>query len=223
MVFSLKGYEKKIKQEGAHMKRLLAILLVCALFLPSLAAFADVTSIKKQIDTLNVIEKQELIEYLRYSISVDNLKKTIAKSHALFTRKNPMTVGQTAIFSMSGIDCYLTLKSVNRGESVNKEIEEANMFNTKPSVGQEYIKVLFHFSTIANESSELVELNHYNFDLVSSSGKVIQSVPMIAGIEDSISVYSGGEGDFVCVRIIDIKDNPYLVFADIMWIDLSSK
>jgi hypothetical protein len=205
------------------MKKLLAILLICLLIVPYVAAVADVASIEHEVDNLNIVEKQELFEYLRHSISVDNSKNNEALDYTLFKRSNPMTVGQTAVFLINGVKCYMTLVSVVRGDPVNKEVKKANMFNAEPPVGQEYMKVLFHLSTIADDSSDPIEINQFMFKYVSSSGKVNDAISMVSGMENSITVYSGGEGDFIYVTAIDKKDKPTLVFDDVSWIDLSGK
>lgn len=135
------------------------------------------------------------------------------------SRNNPANKGQTVIINRDDwfygkATLEMELKDVISGEEAWNIIKEANMFNSEPEDGKEYILAKFRVKVIYVEK-EPFEISHVLFDAVSGSGIAYDDFISVAGLEPDLStdLYQDAEYEGWTYFLVDENDpNPLVVF-----------
>lgn len=114
---------------------------------------------------------------------------------------NPIDIGKTQTIksdSMFGNNptYELTVKEILRGEEAWKLVKAENSFNTPPKdINCEYLLVKIHFKLIDIENDAAYSLSPYGIKLVSTNGKVYESLSYAVTPEPSLrtELYKGCE------------------------------
>jgi hypothetical protein len=136
------------------------------------------------------------------------------------TRLNPLPLNRTVTFDGmdSWTDTYkieLTATEVLRGDAAWEIVKEGNRFNSAPEEGKEYILVLFRVKALESEDDEKVSISNWNFSFVSKDGVKYEDFISVSGLPKSFSdIYAGAETEGYVYDIIDIEDEPTIVFLE---------
>lgn len=136
------------------------------------------------------------------------------------TRKNPAKIGDTVPFdtkgSLSSITGNLSVTEIIRGSEAWNMIHQANMFNSAPKDGHEYILAKIKIDITSNANSEAaVSISDYDFTLVSSGGTDYQKQSVVT--PDPVlrtKIYVGGSQSGWAV--FEVKQNdqePLIVYG----------
>lgn len=115
------------------------------------------------------------------TITTDNKP---AEKVEVATRQNPAKIGQEATFHVSDIfDNYkgkISVSEIIRGEQAWKMITEANMYNSAPKDGDEYILAKINIAITENKKADAyVDVSGVSFRLVSTSGTEYDFVSIV--------------------------------------------
>lgn len=101
-----------------------------------------------------------------------------------------------------------------RGEKAWEMIKEANMFNSEPKEGYEYLiaKVAFSAVTVQNDAS--ISASYYNFDFYSGNNEEYDSASVVLDDKLSQNLYAGGNAEGYVVGMVKTDDaSPKLVYG----------
>ncbi|WP_425806119.1 cell wall-binding repeat-containing protein [Desulfitobacterium sp. Sab5] len=135
------------------------------------------------------------------------------------SRLNPAPLNQTKAISVKNYsDNYtaqITVKQIIRGSEAWTMIQNANMFNSAPKDGYEYIlaKINFNLVDIANEQA--LDIYNTDFSLISSDGKEYDPVFEVApDPELDATLYKGATTEGWAIYQVRIGDTtPTLTFG----------
>lgn len=101
-----------------------------------------------------------------------------------------------------------------RGEKAWEMIKEANMFNSEPKEGYEYIIAKVAFSALSVQNDASVSASSYNFDFYSGNNEEYDSVYVTMDNKLSQNIYSGGNAEGYVVGMVKTDDkSPKLVYG----------
>jgi hypothetical protein len=201
---------------GISMKKILVLLLILFLSLPSICGAETSASKMTQEQRDNL-----LLEILQANAAVLGGEKGNIREFDSISKDTPVYLGETAHFLLtkSGFDVEMTLKDITYGKKANKLVEDANMFNDVPGDDQEYIVATFFIQVSGGTDS--LSINEFDFDFVSRSGAVYKNSPLISGLESEAELYSGAYDEIQIPWLIDSGDIPYALYAGGVWFDLT--
>ncbi len=137
------------------------------------------------------------------------------------SRSNPAGLNETFVVEkddwLSGSVKYeATLLETVSGNTAWEMVRAANMFNSAPDTGKEYILAKFKVKIISTEEDKPYSLNHAKFSVVSSSGVEYTGFYSVAGLEPSLSadLYEGAEHEGWTYFLVDIDDPAPLAVMD---------
>ena len=154
--------------------------------------------------------------------TADETVLRVLDDYTSFTRDEPMRVGESALFSLSGCTVIMTYKEVISGKNAAQMVSKANRFNTKPGKGEQYYIAHFDISISGGDRNKSVSFSKFNFDVVSKAGKMDSRTTSVAGLDDSLKLFHDASGDIYVPALANDKEAPYLLFKDEIWIDLSA-
>jgi hypothetical protein len=135
------------------------------------------------------------------------------------TRDNPANIGEIVYgidlgYSFSSFDVEIKVKEIERGSFAWYEIEEANMFNSKPETGFEYLIADIEIKLISSSDSKSVDFSSYYFDAVSDTGVVYDSA-FVAGLDKDLSfgLYPGAKNSGREVFLVKRVDKTLMKFS----------
>lgn len=110
------------------------------------------------------------------------------------SRNNPAKVGDIVTITdnsiwtdYTNITFELGVVQSIRGSEAWTIVKNANMFNSQPDSGCEYILVKFKVRVVSSEKGESLDINHARFDAVSEYGFTYNDFFSLAGIKPSLS------------------------------------
>ncbi|MNO51259.1 hypothetical protein D3C76_416500 [compost metagenome] len=135
------------------------------------------------------------------------------------SRTNPTEIGAALPFTVKGVvDDYggtVSVSQVIRGEQAWQMIKEANMFNSEPKEGYEYMLAKAKVTITRNAKSDAaVDLWSGDFELVSTAGTAYDIVRVVEPdpvIDASVYVGSSNEG-WVAFQVKKNDESPLIVF-----------
>ena len=136
-------------------------------------------------------------------------------------RLNPVPVGQPISLILDGdMNFNLTVLEVLRGDSAWSKIIAANMFNDEAPEYMEYVLVYLSLEYTSCPSDKVLELNSYDFNVVSNyqvldNPSVVDPEPVF-----DISLFSGGAAEgYIAVLVWETDRNPLLEVDRNSWTD----
>lgn len=88
-------------------------------------------------------------------------------------------------------DVTVVVNAVARGSAAWKKIQDANMFNSRPGSGREYVLVTFTVGYSA-EASKTRSINPGWFRAVGSNGAIYSRAPVVLSRDFGIELFGGG-------------------------------
>lgn len=186
------------------MKKFISGIIVGVLLMGSVSfAASNLTAIKSTFGTTlngkkvtqNIItingayyaDLKQLAGNLGIKYAVDTKGKNILLGEApaanKFSMNNPAPIGtmQTIKFDnlLTSYTANITVKEITRGEAAWELIKEANMFNSEPEAGYEYILAKIDFKLTNAPEDIKYDLGGYDFDLVSDKNKTYDKVSAV--------------------------------------------
>lgn len=136
----------------------------------------------------------------------------------LGTRSNPYPLNVTATYdgmditksylSYFAFTAELTATEVIRGD------EASAMFSNDPEEDKEFFLVKFKVKVLDSVFDEVINMNNARFDIVSKNGVKYGDLVSATGIKTLDDIYTGGETEGFIYCIIDVGDEPTIVFAE---------
>lgn len=101
-----------------------------------------------------------------------------------------------------------------RGDEAWNMIKEANMFNSEPEEGYEYLIAKVAFSVLSVENDSSVHVSDYNFDFYSGNNEEYKSVYVTMDNMLGQNIYAGGNSEGYVVGMVKTDDkSPKLVYG----------
>ncbi len=135
------------------------------------------------------------------------------------SRANPSPIG-TPLISNFDLFCgtgsaKITVTDIKRGSAAWSMIEEASMVNEAPKPDKDYILAKIKFELISMEDDDAFDATHYEFDVVSESGRVYNEWGSIVEPDPQFgtSLYPGSAQEGWMAFEVDSSDSkPVLAF-----------
>lgn len=140
-------------------------------------------------------------------------------------RENPLPLGATVWMKTtarsSSTETYVEIRIIDviRGKQANDIVQNANTYNDEPSSDEEMIVAKLEVRAQSTDKSSKFSISDYGFDFVSESGLVYKSTSL-AGLDDSLEMFSGATGILELAQIINKDDFPVLLYDDDVWMSL---
>ncbi len=158
-----------------------------------------------QAEVGNSAPKAEENQYSRNNPAPINTIQT-------YTRKNQDTK-YMSLYS-PGYTANIRVLETIRGDKAWKMIEDANMFNSTPKEGYEYIIAKVAFSALSVQEDVSVNASYFDFDFFSGNNEEYDSVSVVMDDMLNKSVYSGGNAEGYVVGMVKTDDkSPKLVYG----------
>lgn len=135
------------------------------------------------------------------------------------SRSNPAPIGQTVTVEkkdiLDDVNAAITLKQVIRGDQAWQMIKQANLFNSAPNDGYEYLLAKINFNLISNKDNQQLHLASIDFKAVSSDGKVYDPVMIVAPTPKLLSdLYPGATNEgWVALQVSKDDTNPLITYG----------
>lgn len=136
-----------------------------------------------------------------------------------YSRKNPAPVGTAQTVTVDNYSYQYTasvmITETVRGEEANKRVKEANMFNSEPDEGMEYVLVKAKVTIDSVSEDRAISLSQFSFDSYNEKNVEYSSCYVVCPEpEFSGNVFEGGtlEGYFV-VQVAKSDLAPKMVFG----------
>lgn len=162
----------------------------------------------------STVVSKEMLEEVAYNASV------VVVDPQESTRLNPASLNTTKTISVNDyFDNYtaqITLKQIIRGNDAWTMIEEANMFNSPPKDGYEYILAKINFKLIDIENGESLDIYAaLDFSLISSDGREYDYVGEVTPEPElDASLYKGAVSEGWGVYQVSVDDaTPTLTYG----------
>lgn len=159
-----------------------------------------------QAEVGNSAPKAEENQYSRNNPAPINTIQT-------YTHKNQST--GMPLYS-PGYTANIRVLETIRGDKAWKMIEDANMYNSTPKEGYEYIIAKVAFSALSVQEDASVKVSYYDFDFFSGNNEEYDSVYVSIDKlgELSKNIYSGGNAEGYIVGMVKTDDkSPKLVYG----------
>ncbi|HWQ75845.1 MAG TPA: stalk domain-containing protein [Syntrophomonas sp.] len=136
-----------------------------------------------------------------------------------YSRTNPAPVGTAQSVTVDSYSGNYTASAIIvdslRGDAAWNKIKDANMFNSAPEAGKEYVLVKIHLSLDSIDGEKSVSFSGYDFTPYSSTNAEYASTFTVAPSPTfSGSLYQGGTLEGYSVYLVDKTDTaPKLVFG----------
>lgn len=135
------------------------------------------------------------------------------------TRENPLSIGERVSIQYYDIfhgDVKLDIELLEliHGDEALQMVREGNEFNDEPDEGQEYILAKFYVK-VNEVEDEPFDLNHAQFNAVSTDGNTYDEFVVVAGLEPDLQneLYEGAEREGFTYFLVDKDDEaPLAVF-----------
>lgn len=153
---------------------------------------------------------------------------TSAAKSEIGTRKNAAKIGDQVEYTFNSFVygnavVNITLNSVVRGEEAWNTISAANMFNSAPDEGKEYVIAEFTVVNVKDLSGEdaAITVNNMQFGFSNSAFAKESQFNFITmdGIL-SAELYEGASTTGKAVFVSDVDDACYAIFNDDVWFSL---
>lgn len=155
----------------------------------------------------NSAPKAEKNQYSRNNPAPINTIQTYTRKNTKYTTK------YTSLIS-PGYTANIRVLETIRGDKAWKMIEDANMFNSKPKEGYEYIIAKVAFSVLSVQEDASVDANYFNFDFFSGNDEEYERVSVIIDDKLNKNIYSGGNAEGYVVGMVKTDDkSPKLVYG----------
>ena len=142
------------------------------------------------------------------------------------SRKNPVQLGQAILLTYNG-DKQITLavQDIRRGADAAQIIRKANMFNPSPRAGNEFLLVNMYaeYNKDLKGNDAPFSINEFSFDISDGTYTVTETgiTAMFVPDELAATMYEGGKtSGWICYQIKQ-GDNPYIIYDDDVWFDLT--
>ena len=107
----------------------------------------------------------------------------------------------------------IILVEVIRGNQALQTEKKANMFNSTPPEGKEYLFAKFKIKGINSYNDNPIDISSAEFDLYSSDGVGYDDFVFVAGLESFSKFFAGAETSGYATFYIDKNDKiPNIVF-----------
>lgn len=137
----------------------------------------------------------------------------------VYSRTNPAPVGTAQSIAVDNYSANytvtLTVTDAIRGDDAWAMVKEANMFNSAPEEGKEYIVVKVKAELLSSEDDKSVSFSEYSFDCFSAQGSeylssyVVNPSPNFSG-----SLYAGSSLEGYFTLLVDETDMaPTIVYG----------
>lgn len=137
-----------------------------------------------------------------------------------YSRLNPAPVGIKQSFTVSTYSEYYTatavINSVVEGDAAWKIIKAANMFNSEPNEGMEYILANVSITLVSSKDDAAVSFNVYSFDVYSTDNVEYNNYPLVVSPEPELSgnVFPGGTSTgYVVFEVSKTDEHPKVVIG----------
>jgi hypothetical protein len=130
-----------------------------------------------------------------------------------YSRTNPAPINtiqyyeRNQEYSSSNYSANIRISQVIRGDQANAMIKSANMFNSEPDNGYEYIIAKVAFSLLTSQDDKAVSASSYNFKFYSGNNEEYKSPLVVLDDKLEKDLYVGGNADGYIVGMIK-KDDP---------------
>lgn len=153
------------------------------------------------------------------------MQPEIVKDYDECPRESPLKLGETmvCVTTIDGVpfNAAMTFSRIIRGNEAAQMVRNGNEFNAQAPAGKEYVIAEFQIEVQGDNASAVYSEGSYNFSVVTADGQVLNDDPFLAGINDVLSLVSGGKGTLQVPRLLDINDtDSYLLFFNHVWISL---
>ncbi|MBU3146138.1 cell wall-binding repeat-containing protein [Clostridium sp. CF012] len=159
----------------------------------------------------STVVSKEMLEGVAYNAPVLDPQQS--------TRLNPAPLNTIKSISVNDyIDNYtaqITLKEIIRGDDAWTMIEGANMFNSPPKDGYEYILAKINFELVDIDNGKSLDIYSFDFSLISSEGKEYDYVgEVIPNPQLDASLYKGAVSEGWAVYQVRLDDvTPTLTYG----------
>ncbi|WP_368505364.1 hypothetical protein AB3N04_06880 [Alkalihalophilus sp. As8PL] len=135
------------------------------------------------------------------------------------TRDNPLAIGERVTVEYNdlfygNVSLDVELLEVISGDEAAERVQDGNPFNEEAGENEEYVLAKFYVKAHEIEE-EPFDLNHAQFDAVSSTGNAYDGFISVSGLEPDLSneLYSGAEREGYTYFLVDKDDeNPLAAF-----------
>jgi len=133
------------------------------------------------------------------------------------SRSDPVPLWGTAWLKTRSPVKYVEVSIIEmlRGKNANELVKKANKFNDMPGKEGEYLYCKIRISMQCEDYSAKYKASKSDFKFVSAFGRTYKL--SVAGLSDSIEIYSGAFDDIELAMLIPSDDNPLLVFDEDIW------
>lgn len=155
-------------------------------------------------------------------------ENTSAAKSEIGTRKNAAKIGDTVeytfdSFAYGNAVVNLTLNSVVRGSEAWAAISAANMFNSEPPEGKEYVIAEFTVTNVKDLSGEdeAITVNDAQFSFSNSAFAKENQLNFVT-MDGTLSaeLYEGASTTGTALFVSDTDDACYAIFNDDVWFSL---
>lgn len=152
--------------------------------------------------------------------SVETDQETV-QDNSKYSRTSPATIGDVITIEkedwlVGKVKYEIELKEVTIGADAWSIVKEANMFNSEPGEGKEYILAKFRVKVLETEGDKPFEINHAMFNAVSGQGVEYADMISVAGLDPDLStdLYKEAEHIGWTYFLVDKDDNNPLAVLD---------
>lgn len=210
---TIKTYKYKVYHIKRFMKRF-KIILIALLVVALVAVVSGCTNGSAKSD----VKAQPTVAPTQAPTKAPTPNPTATPTPEGFSRSSAADIGDTVSFSYSSLndEWELDMKVVEviRGTDAWQKIKEANMFNSQPEDGKEYILAKIYVKVTYGSSEDIpTSFNSMgNMVAVSSKGtpyswsSVVEPEPALP-----LEVYPGGEAEGYMAYLVDVDDDKPLL------------
>lgn len=142
------------------------------------------------------------------------------------SRDEPAPIGTTVWYKSNTEPVRyveMTVTGIVRGEEANKIAIEKNPYNADDlTESKEYIVITVNVKMQSTDSSQKLKVSYSSFNVVSKEGLVYNANDYASSFKnDQLEMYAGASGDLEFAMLINIGDEPLLIFANDIWFSLT--
>lgn len=186
----------------------------------------EIEELKKELETT----KADLLKVqgeLSQSTTTTTIKESVGttqetvQDNSKYSRTSPAVIGDVITIEkedwlVGKVKYEIELKEVTIGADAWSIIKKANMFNSEPGEGKEYILAKFRVKVLETEGDKPFEINHAMFNVVSGQGVEYTDMVVVSGLDPDLStdLYKDAEHTGWTYFLVDKGDNNPLAVLD---------
>jgi hypothetical protein len=187
-------------------------------FVSFVAAALVVTGCGEESSVERVDETEDATEVAAAEEDESATEESEGKSD-VGTRDNPLAIGERVTVEYNdlfygNVSLDVELLEVISGDEAAERVQDGNPFNEEAGENEEYVLAKFYVKAHEIEE-EPFDLNHAQFDAVSSTGNAYDEFISVSGLEPELSneLYAGAEREGYTYFLVDKDDeNPLAAF-----------